>query len=291
MNRNRLLSALTLAAFTLVPAGRMNAQPANLGLPQPSPGCTLKQRVGLTDFQIEYSRPGMKGRNIFGELVPYGKVWRTGANGATKFSFSTDVRLNGHKVPAGSYELFTIPEPGQWTIILSKSTNSNPFSYKETDDLLRFETPATNLNEHLETFTIDFTSIRDDSAVLYLAWDQTLVPIQIDLDLVGKLAPEIEAYFSSPGAKPAGVYYRAAMFYFDHNLDLKMALGWVDAGLESNPPIAFELLNLKAQILARQGDKTGAIAAARRSSELALKAEGPNSGFVKMNEALISRLQ
>lgn len=290
MNHNTFLSAITLAAG-LAFAGGLNAQTPSLTLPSPSPGCTLKQRIGLTDIQIDYSRPGVKGRKIFGELLPYGAVWRTGANQATKISFSTDVKLNGNEVPEGTYTLFTIPDESEWTVILSKSTNSNPFAYNKSEDLVRFKVSPATLAEHVETFTIDFTDVRDDSATLYLVWDQTYVPVRIELDQVSKLAPKIEANLSGPGKKNAGLYYRSATFYFDNGLDLKKALAWVDTGLESKPPIAFELLNLKAQILEKQGDKEGAIAAAKQSTELAQKTDPPNTGFIKMNEALISRLQ
>jgi Protein of unknown function (DUF2911) len=289
MKRNTLLPAITLAVGLAITGG-LNAQP-NLALPQPSPTCTLKQRIGLTDIQIDYSRPSVKGRKIFGGVVPYGNVWRTGANGATKISFSTDVKLNGNEVPAGTYELFTIPGEDDWTIILSKSTDTNPFHYTNSLDLVRFQTPARPIGEQIETFTIEFTQVRDDSAALYLLWEHSLVPFRVETDAVSKLVPQIEAYFEAAGKKPANVCYRAATFYFDHDQDLKKALAWLNTGLEGQPSMAFELLNLKAQILAKQGDKDGAIAAAKKSSELALKAEGPNSGFIKMNDALLSKLQ
>jgi hypothetical protein len=144
--------------------------------------------------------------------------------------------------------------------------------------------------ETIETFTIEFNRIRDESAVLNLVWEKTVVPIHLDVDVTSKLVPQIEAAMASPDKKQAGLYFQAATFYYNHDLDLKKALDWVNAGLADNPRIAYEMLHLKAQILAKQGDKAGAIAAAKQSSELAIKAEGPGSSFVKMNDDLISSL-
>lgn len=292
MNLKSLHTCILLAAGLTI-AGGLDAQTNNLVFPSPSPSCTIKQRVGLTDIEIVYSRPGMKGRTIFGGLVPYGAVWRTGANASTKVTFSTDVKVDGNPVPAGTYALYTIPGETEWTVILSKNTNSaGIFGYDAKDDLVRVKAAPVNIEESVETFTFEFTHVRDESALLYLLWDKTLVPVQIDTDVVSKLLPQIETTMAAPGKKQAGTYYQAATFYFNHDQDLKKAMAWLDAGLADKPRIAFELLNLKAQILAKQGDKAGAIAAAKSSIELARKAEGgANNGFIKMNEELISKLQ
>jgi hypothetical protein len=143
----------------------------------------------------------------------------------------------------------------------------------------------------IETFTIEFNRIRDESAVLNLVWDKTVVPIRLEVDVASKLVPQIEAAMAAPGKKSDGFYFQAATFYYNHGLDLKKALGWVNAGLADNPRIAFEMLHLKAELLAKLGDKENAIAAAKQSTDLALKVEGPASSFPKMNEDLISRLQ
>jgi hypothetical protein len=147
------------------------------------------------------------------------------------------------------------------------------------------------LAEQIETFTIEFNHIRDESAVLNLVWDHVVVPIKIEIELTGKIVPQIEAAMAAPDKKSDAFYFQAATFYYNHDLDLKKALDWVDAGLADKPRIAYEILHLKAQILAKQGDKAGAIAAAKESSELATKAEGASSSFVKMNDDLISSLK
>src|ERR1700733_12507133 len=275
---SKLLRFFSAVAGGLLLASNLPAQTHKVDFPAASPACTLKQRVGLTDIEIVYSRPGVKDRAIFGGLIPYGQVWRTGANAATKITFSTAVKLNGTDLPAGTYALFTIPGEDEWTIIISKNVTQSPLEYDEKGDVVRFKTTPITRGQSLETFTIEFNLIRDESAVLNLVWDKTVVPIKIDIALTDKLVPQIEAAM-------------AATFYYNHDQDLKKALDWVNAGLADNPGIAFEILHLKAQILAKQGNKEDAIAAATQSIDLATKAQGATSSFVKMNQDLIASLQ
>lgn len=291
MNSKMKTFALMMAATLAMAAGAF-AQAPKVDFPAASPACTLKQRVGLTDIEIDYSRPGVKNRTIFGGIVPYGQVWRTGANNATKITFSTPVKLDGHDIPAGTYALFAIPGEDEWTIIINKNANQwGAFKYDEKADLVRFKVTPVEIAEQIETFTIEFNHIRDESAVINLVWDHTVVPIRLEIGLTDKLVPQIEAAMASPDKKSDGFYFQAATFYYDHNLDLHKALDWVNAGLADNPFIAFEMLHLKAQILAKQGDKEGAIAAAKKSMELAIKAEGPGNSFEKMNQDIITSLQ
>jgi Protein of unknown function (DUF2911) len=273
-------------------AASLTAQTPKVDFPAASPACTLKQRVGLTDIEVVYSRPSVKDRTIFGGIVPFGQVWRTGANGATKITFSTPVKLNGNDIPAGTYGLFTIPGPDEWTVIINKGADQwGSYQYDEKADVVRFKVTPVKLDWSLETFTIEINRIRDESALINLVWDKTVVPINLEIGLTAKLVPQIEAAMASPDKKSDGFYFQAATFYYNHDQDLHKALEWVNAGLADNSRIAFELLHLKAQILAKQGDKTGAIAAAKESSELAIKAEGAGSSFVKMNQDIIASLQ
>ena len=261
------------------------AQVPKVEFPAASPTCTIKQHFGLTDVEIVYSRPGMKGRTIFGSLVPYDKVWRTGANNATKITFSTPVKLNGAEIPAGTYALFTIPGENEWTIIISKNVTQSALQYDEKADVVRVKATPVKLAETIETFTIEFNNITDESAVLNLVWEKTVVPIKLEVELAGKLMPQIEAVMASDGKnKP---YYQAAMFYYDHGQDLQKARKWVDAAIAARE--AHYIVHLKAKILAKLGDKEGAITAAKRSIELAIKAN--DTGYVKMNEDLISSLK
>ncbi len=275
-----LASGMTLASGAF-------AQTPRLEFPAASPTCTLKQRVGLTDIEIVYSRPGAKDRHIFGGLVPYGEVWRTGANQATRITFSTSVKFNGADVPAGTYALFTIPGDNEWTVILNtNAVQSGAFQYDKKADLVRVKTAPMNLAEHVETFMMEFDNIRDDSATLDLIWENIVVPIRIELDITAKLVPQIESTMAAPGERKP--YYQAAMFYYDHDQDLNKARKWIDAAVAERE--TYYIVHLKAKILARLGDKEGAVAAAKRSSELAVKAEGRKSGYVKMNADLIASL-
>jgi hypothetical protein len=150
--------------------------------PAPSPLSTLKQRVGTTDIEIEYSRPGVKGRKIFGDLVPFGEVWRTGANASTKISFSNPVKFEGTEAPAGKYALYTIPGEKEWTVIIYKDTSlGGAFGYKQADDFARIKVNPTKLSEPVETFTIDVNDIRDDSATLNFIWDKVRVPVKLSV--------------------------------------------------------------------------------------------------------------
>jgi hypothetical protein len=287
MNSKILLSSLVLASGLVLPGG-LCAQTSTVRFPSPSPTATVKQRVGLTDIEIVYSRPGVKGRQIFGGLVPYGEVWRTGANASTKISFSTAVKLNRAEIPAGKYALYTIPGEKEWTVIIYKDTSLNGVTgYNPTNDLVRFKAAPVKLAESVETFTIDINDVRDDTATINLIWDKTRVPVKLELDVAGVLVPQIEAAMAASGGnKP---YYPAAMFYYDHGQDLQKARQWIEAAVAERE--TFYNVHLKAKILAKLGDKEGAIAAAKRSTELALKAEGPGSGYVKLNEDLISSLK
>jgi hypothetical protein len=289
----KILRVLVMAIISQAVVSSLQAQTSNIEFPAASPACTLKQRVGLTDITVVYSRPSVKGRAIFGGIVPYGQVWRAGANQATKISFSTPVKLDGNEIPAGNYSLFAIPGEQEWTIIINKNTNQwGAFQYKTNDDLVRFPvTPVTLRDTSIETMAFEFNRIRDESALFELVWDKTVVPIRLTVDVSDKIIPQIEAAMAAPGKKADTFYFQAATFYYNHDLDQKKALEWVNTALESNSRIAYEYLHLKAQILAKQGDKAGAMAAAKQSSELAVKAEGPGSSFVKMNDDLISSQQ
>jgi hypothetical protein len=284
MNATGLSLSLALASGLFL-APEMFAQTPKLDFPMPSPTCTIKQHVGLTDVEIVYSRPGVKDREIFGGLVGYGKVWRTGANQATKITFSTPVKLNGADIPAGTYGLFTIPDEKEWTVIINKAPAQwGAYTYDEKTDLVRVKATPVKLAEPVETFTIEFNDIRDDSATLNLIWEKTRVPVKLELDLKD-LVPQIESTMAAPdGQKP---YYQAAMFYYDHGQDLKKANQWIDAAIAQRE--AHYMVYLKAKILAKLGDKQGAIAAAKHSSELAVKAK--DDGYVKLNQDLIASLQ
>jgi len=287
------LRSLLAAAAPLVFLASLSAQtPAapKLEFPQPSPATTLKQRVGITDIEVNFSRPSMRGREIFGGLVPYDQQWRTGANNATKLTFSTAVKLNGAAVPAGTYELFTIPGKTEWTIIIHKNMSQwGDYQYDAKNDVVRFKAKPITLAAPMETFAIGLSDLRDNSATLYLAWEKTRVPMKLEVDTVGMLLPQIEAAMAAEGGKKP--YFASAMFFYENNLDLKKAIAWMDAGLAENPK-AFWMIYRKGLILQKMGDKAGALAAATTSLEMASQAKGGiKDEYTRLNQALIASLK
>jgi hypothetical protein len=290
MNSKAFLRSVAVASGLILTSGAF-AQAPRVDFPALSPAATLKQRVGLTDIEIVYSRPSMKGREIFGGLEAYGKVWRTGANTATKITFSTPVRFGGTSVPAGSYALYSIPGPDEWTVILNNVTGQwGAYTYNATNDLVRVTVKPIALSQPVETFTIDINDVRSQSATLNLVWEKSRVPVKLEFDVAATLVPQIEALMASDAPKNAQQYFNAATFYYENDLDLKKAKEWIEKATEGNRG-TFYMVHLKAKILARLGDKAGAKAAAEKSIELAVAAEGPKSGFVKMNNDLINSLK
>lgn len=278
--------AVSLLAFT---AG-LSAQAPKVEFPAASPASTVKQRVGLTDIEIVYSRPSVKGRTIFGGIEAYGRVWRTGANSATKISFSTPVTFGGADIPAGAYLLFSIPGADEWTVILQKDAKAwGAYQYDPANDIARVTAKPVALPTPVETFTIDLNDIRSESATLNLTWEKTRVPVPLTVDVASTLVPQIEAAAASPEKKTPGFYFNAAGFYYEKGLDLNKAKAWIEEATSGAKP-AFYMVHLKAKILAKLGEKENAIAAAKQSIELAVAAEGPQSPFLKMNNDLIATL-
>ncbi len=280
-----ILFAATAASFAVTAQAQ-----EKINFPAASPVGKVEQRVGFTDVAVVYGRPGVKGRKVFGELEPWGKVWRTGANSATTISFGTDVKFGGTDVPAGKYSLFTIPEKGEWTIILNKAADQwGAYNYDEKQDQVRVTVKPTATPELVETFEISLRNVTDSSANLVLEWDKTRVSVALGVDVVKVLVPQIEAAMAGSGKKD---YLAAAMFYYEHDLDLKKAVGWMNEGLKESPD-AFWMIYRKGLILAKMGDKQGAIAAAQESMKIAeKKAEGDlKAEYIRLNEALIARMK
>lgn len=270
----------------------LRAQPlqeSKIEFPQASPSATMKERVGFTDVEVEYARPSVKGRKIFGGLVPYGEVWRTGANSATKITFGTDVKFGGSDVPAGSYALFTIPESGEWTVILNKAEGQwGSYAYDAKNDQLRVKVKPVALTEVVESMTIGLSGLSDDAATLNISWDKTRVPIKLQTNLLAVLVPQIEAAMAGAGKKP---YFEAAMFYYAHDLDMKKAVSWIDEAVKEQPD-AMWIIYRKGLILAKAGDKKAALAAANQSLELANKAGGAiGAEYKHLSEALIASVR
>lgn len=286
MNCKNFSFLLAIGGAFMIASNALAADAPKVDFPAASPTCTMKQHVGLTDIEVDYSRPSVKGREIFGGLVPYGKVWRTGANQATKIIFSTPVKLNGTEIAAGTYALMTIPGKDEWTIIINKGSDQwGAYKYDEKADVARIKATPKKIDRLIETFTIEFDDLKDDSASFKLAWEKTVVPMKLEFDYVNKLVSQIEAVMASD--EPKKPYFQAAQFYYNHGLDMQKAKSWIDSAVAERD--VFFVNYVKAQILAKLGDKAGAIAAAKHSSELAEKAN--DQGYVKLNADLISSLK
>jgi hypothetical protein len=273
---------LFLGIFALSSAPSVAQQ---LQIPAPSPKCTLTQSVGVMEITISYSRPGIKGREIFGGLVPYGEMWRTGANASTTLKFTKDVTLNGNPVPAGEYALFTVPGRTAWEIIISKDIGSGTGKYKKEDDVARFTAESRNLSEPVERFTITVANITDNSADIVLVWDRTAVSFRMETDTDGQVMKQIDEIMKNPPSDDAGVYGSAARYYFDTGRDLKKALTWINKSLEIDND-AYWNTRLKSQIQAGLGDYAGAITTAQESMKQA-EAAG-NQQYVKYNQDAIA---
>lgn len=255
-----------------------------LETPQPSPKGKIEQRVGVMDVSVSYSRPGIKGRKIFGDLVPFGQVWRTGANDPTTISFNDAVKLEGHEIPAGTYSLYTIPGEKEWTIIINKKTKGEA-QRDEKEDAATFKVKPTSTQTAIETFTINISDITTNSANVELAWENTIVKFRMEFDVDGKVMAAIKKSMENPYSSAAGMYYQAANYYFTTGKDLNVALDWTNKSLEMNKN-PYWVWRLKSQLQAALKDYKGAIASAETSKSRAK--EAGNAQFMKFNEDAIA---
>lgn len=261
-----------------------SADAQQLRTPAPSPTQTLKQDFGLANVEVSYSRPGMKGRKIFGDLVPYGKVWRTGANNATTITFGEEVTIGGKKIAAGKYGLLTIPDKNNWTVIISKQLDvTSPTAYKEDQDVVRIDVKPTSLDNPVETFSMQFANVKPTSTDLQIMWDRTSVSLPITTDVETKVMAQIDQLMN----KDNRPYFAAAMYYMDNGKDLNQALTWFDKAVEVQPN-AFWIHHQRANALAKLGKKDEAKAAANKSKDLATTAK--NDDYIKLNEKLLAEL-
>lgn len=271
------ISLLSLGAF------------AQIKTPQPSPVSTIKQEFGLGEISISYARPAAKGRVIFGDLVPYDKLWRTGANASTKITFTDDVMIDGNKLSAGEYALYTIPGKADWTIIFHKDTKmwglGNPGDYKEENDALRVKVKSQITPYSTESFTISLSDIMPTSSNLNIEWERTKVSVKITTDIDAKVQASIEKTLNP---KPNGnAYYSAASYYYENDKDMNKALEWINMAIAQRAD-AFWMVHLKAKILKKMNNNAAAIEAANLSKEIANKAG--NADYVALNDKLIAEI-
>lgn len=277
----KLLCVLVFFAFVFT---GINAQ---IQTPAPSPMSKVSQNVGLTEIEIEYSRPGVKGRTIFGELVPYNSFWRTGANATTKITFSDDVMIAGKDLKAGTYSLFTYPGMDEWTVIFSNSMQlPGGDGYDKSNDAVRVMIQPEPLEKTVETFTINVANVRNNTATIDLSWENTRVSIPVSLNTDEKVFASIEQVMSGPSA---GDYHAAASYYLEAGKELEKAHKWITKAVEMGNGSQFWVIHAKAKIEAELGKKDEAIKTANQSIKAA-KAAG-NDHYVMLNEKLIESLE
>lgn len=261
----------------------MEAQ--TLKTPLPSPPQTIKQDFGISSIELSYSRPGVKSRKVFGDLVPFGKVWRTGANNATTINFEDDVTIGNTRIPAGKYGLLTIPDKDNWTIIITKQTDvTNPADYKQESDMVRVNVKPVTLKDKIETFTMQFADVKSSTCQLQIMWENTAVSLAISSDVEGVVMKQIDEVMS----KDNRPYFQAALYYLNNGKDLNQALAWFDKAIEQQPD-GYWIYHQRANALAKLGRKEEAKASAQKSIELAKAAK--NDDYVRLNEKLLEQLK
>ncbi|MBL4604690.1 MAG: DUF2911 domain-containing protein [Flavobacteriaceae bacterium] len=253
---------------------------AQITTPQPSPFSKIEQKVGLTDVTLEFSRPGMRGRTIFGDLVPFGKTWRTGANANTKITFSTDVTVNGQTLKAGSYAIYTIPNKGKWEVLFYADSNNwgTPGKWDDSKVVAKASVQTYPMPMNIETYTMSFDDLTSSSAVIGILWEKTYVGIQFEVPTDAAVLKSITSTLSGPSARD---YYNAAVYYSQQDKDIKKAGEWMEKAMSMTEKPAFWQLRQQSLIYAKMGSKKKAIATAKKSLELSKVAK--NADYVKMN--------
>lgn len=257
---------------------------AQISTPAPSPAASLTQTVGLTEVEISYSRPSVKGRTIFGELVPYDKIWRTGANGATTISFSDDVVLGGAELTAGTYALYTKPGKEMWTVMVYSdlSMGGNVAAYDEANEVARFEVKPSILPFPVESMMFAIDDITSESATIMLIWEKTSVAMDLEVSVDENVMAQIEQVMAGPSAND---YRAAAVYYYNTDREMDKALEWINKCIEMGGD-RYWIHTDRARILGKMGKKTEAIAASKKA--MAMAQEAGNMDYVKINEGLLA---
>lgn len=255
---------------------------AQIETPQPSPSAKLEQKVGLTDVTLEYSRPGVKGRKIFGGLVPYGEMWRTGANKNTMITFSTDATVDGQTLKAGTYAIFTKPDKESWDVYFYTDTENwgVPQNWDDSKVAAKTTVKSYPVPFDVETYAMDINNITNSGGHLEFIWEKTYAAVPFTVPTDNAVLASINSTMNGPSVND---YFSAAQYYLQENKDIKTAMDWIDKAVEmTKEKPRFWMLRLQSLVHAKAGSKTSAIAAAKKSLELA-EAAG-NKGYVKMNQ-------
>ena len=264
--------------FAMVVAFSLDAQ---IETPQPSPFTKIEQKVGLTDVTLEYSRPGMRGRKIFGHLVPYGKLWRTGANKNTMITFSDDVVVDGTTLKAGSYAIFVTPNESSWDVIFYNDTNNwgTPRNWDDSKVVAKTTVETYAMPMDVETWTISIDDLTNSSAQIGFIWENVYAGVKFEVPTDSKVSASIEKTMAGPAA---GDYYSAAVYNLTEGKDLEQAKTWMDKAMSMIDKPGFWQLRQQSLLYAKLGDKKRAIETAKKS--LVGAEEAGNADYVKMNK-------
>ena len=257
---------------------------AQIQTPAPSPSSTLEQKVGLTDVTVKYSRPAMKGRTIFGDLVPYGAIWRTGANQNTVITFSDDVTVKGKELKAGSYAIYTRPNEAVWEVFFYTTTDNwgTPQEWDVSKVAANVKVETMEIPMPIESFTITIDDLYNNGATLGIMWENTYVGVDFVVPTVDKAMKSIQETMANKEDLQANDYFAAGSYYFSEGVNIEQAKEWVDKAVEMDGGKAYWMMRTQSLIYAKMGDKKEAIAAAKRS--LAAAQAAGNQDYVKMNK-------
>lgn len=270
-------------AAMLVACVAQNSFAQQLKVPSLSSSQTINQELGLGEITLTYSRPNIRGRKVLGNLVPYGVVWRTGANAATVIKFTDVVTIEGNKVPAGEYGLFSIPGADEWTIILNKTAHQwGAYTYKEADDFLRFKVKNVALSQPEETLTMEFNNVDQTKCELKMKWENSSFNLHISTDVDSKVMANI-ADVMNADKRP---YFEAALYYYENNKDLNKALEWISTAEKNESPSPFYKV-WKARILLKMGNKAAALSTAQEGVKLAK--EQNDKEYEHLNQAVVDQ--
>jgi len=254
---------------------------AQIDVPVPSPAATVIQKFGLTEIKIDYSRPGIKGRKIFGNIVPFDSIWRTGANSPTTFIANDSLTINGKGLPKGTYIILTRPGKTSWDIIFNKNPLVSYENYIPKDDVLKINVPVNKTNQTVESFTISISDIKSDNCNLNFEWENTAVQLHLMNDVHTKVMNQIKQKLAGPTQSE---YTAMARFYFENGENINDALSYINKAVEMGE--GYGNLRLKSLILAKSGDKKQAIAVAKKSLERAISFN--NQDYIRMNKESIA---
>lgn len=263
---------------------------AQINRPSASPRVQVTQQISLITATLDYGRPGVKGRKIFGELEPYGKVWRTGANASTKISFSGQVKVGKTTLPAGDYALYTIPGKKSWTVIFSKSTNLwGAGGYKQSNDALRIDVPVKKLKTPAESLSIDFERFHANGADLFISWERSKIVVPVHVDSDATVLAEIDQKIKKSDSEPsAQTFFDAGMFYYEKDVDLRQAEAWIERAVELKPD-AFWFVYYQAELAHAMGQKAKAKKCVGKALKAA-KASSADFGYIAKCTLLMKKL-